>query len=340
MLIIVHVDDFLCSGTEEDCMWLYDSLHKKYDLKSALLRPGSTEEGRYLNRRIRWVGNEIEIEGDDKHTKVLLDEWGMSQCKGVDTPISKGVIEEINTGEQLNEAEARKARRAIARINFMAQDRADLAVVSRVLSQGMATPHAGICGGIKRVIRYLKQNPRCILRISIDRCRNIEAWTDSDWADDVVSRRSCSGGFVMWLGVVLAFWSKLQSNVALSSGEAELNAAVKAMSETIGVYNLVKELLGVECPITLCTDASACKGIVLRQGSGRIKHLDVKTLWVQGAVESFGVKVSKISREINPADIMTHGVSRAELARHLEAVGYSLAGWPQQCSHVPPSSAV
>jgi hypothetical protein len=145
----------------------------------------------------------------------------------------------------------------------------------------------------------------------------------------------------MWLGVVLACWSKLQSNVALSSGEAELNAAVKAMSEGIGVFNLIKELIGEVCAMTLCTDASACKGIVLRQGSGRIKHLDVKTLWVQGAVESFGVSVRKVPREANPADMMTHGVSRTELVRHLEAVGYSLSGWPQPSSNdVPPSSAI
>ena len=332
MLVIVHVDDFLCSGTEADCKWLYDALRKKYDLKSTILYPNTQEEGRYLNRRIRWVGTEIEIEGDEKHAKLLIDEWGMSQCKGVDTPLSRNTIEEINTGEALDENEARKVRRAIARINFMAQDRSDIAVASRVLSQGMATPHEGIQGGIKRVIRYLKQNPRCILRIAVDSCRGIDIWTDSDWADDVVSRRSCSGGFVLWLGVVLAFWSKLQSNVALSSGEAELNAAVKAMSEAIGIFNLVKELLGIECAMTLCTDASACKGIVLRQGSGRIKHLDVKTLWVQGAIESFGVSVRKVPREGNPADMMTHGVSRAEMERHLEAVGYSLSGWPQPCS--------
>ena len=35
-------------------------------------------------------------------------------------------------------------------------------------------------------------------------------------------------------GHLITHWSKLQSNVALSSGEAELNAAVKAIAEAIG----------------------------------------------------------------------------------------------------------
>ena len=325
MVIIVHVDDFLCSGTENDCKWLYDSLKAKYDLKHTLLHPNSNEEARYLNRRVRWVGLEIEIEGDDKHAKVLQDEWGLAQCKPVDTPITKSQIEEMNTGEPLKEEDARKARRAIARVNYMAQDRPDLAVASRILSQGMAAPHEGIQGGIKRVIRYLKRCPRCVLRISVDIERSLELPTDSDWAGDTASRRSCSGGFVLWHGVPLTGWSKLQSNVALSSGEAELNGAVKAMSEGIGALHLISELVGEQCRISLCTDASACKGIVLRQGSGKIKHLDVKSLWIQGAVEAYGVEVQKVPRETNPADLMTHSVSRSEMEKHLSSIGYYLA---------------
>ena len=325
MIVIVHVDDFMCSGTEMDCKWLYDSLRAQYDLKHTLLHPGSSEEARYLNRRVRWVGQEIEIEGDDKHVKVLQDEWGMAQCKPMDTPITKSQIEEINTGEPLNDEDARKVRRAIARINYMSQDRPDLAVVSRVLSQGMSAPHEGIRGGIKRAIRYLKKCPRCVLRVSVDPERSLELLTDSDWAGDASSRRSCSGGFVLWHGVPLTCWSKLQSNVALSSGEAELNGAVKAMSEGLGALHLIGELVGEECRMALCTDASACKGIVLRQGSGRIKHLDVKSLWIQGAVESHGVAVQKIAREANPADMMTHAVSRREMEQHLQSVGYYIA---------------
>jgi hypothetical protein len=81
MVVIVHVDDVLCSGTAKNCEWLYNSLRHKYDLKSSVLHPGSNDEGRYLNRRIRWVGAEIELEGDDKHAKVLLHGWVMPQSK-------------------------------------------------------------------------------------------------------------------------------------------------------------------------------------------------------------------------------------------------------------------
>jgi hypothetical protein len=50
MVVIVHMDDVLCSGAAKDCEWLYTSLIAKYDLKCSLLHPGSRDEGRYLNR--------------------------------------------------------------------------------------------------------------------------------------------------------------------------------------------------------------------------------------------------------------------------------------------------
>ena len=71
-------------------------------------------------------------------------------------------------------------------------------------------------------------------------------------------------------------WSKMQSNVALSSAEAELNATVKGLSELIGLCNLVRETQKVEPHLSLHTDASACKGMLLRHGTGKVKHLSVK----------------------------------------------------------------
>ena len=64
-----------------------------------------------------------------------MQEWAMQQCKDVDTPMTKAGEESINTGDELNEDEARRARRAIARMNYMSEDRHDLSVAARVMSQ-------------------------------------------------------------------------------------------------------------------------------------------------------------------------------------------------------------
>ena len=92
-------------------------------------------------------------------------------------------------------------------------------------------------------------------------------------------------------GVTIGHWSKTQHNMTLSSGEAELNASVKALSETIGLKLLMEETLNASrvVPVSLHVDASACKDMLLRHGSGRVKHLATNQLWAQGAIEAYSV---------------------------------------------------
>ena len=131
-------------------------------------------------------------------------------------------------------------------------------------------------------MRYLKKYPVMAALVpwgvSEDEC-DLVAWTDSDWAGDVNARRLTSGGLITYRGTVLMHWSKMQANVALSSAEAELNATVKGLSELIGLNNLISDTMHVKPTMTLCTDASACRGMILRHWTGKVKHLSVKQLW-------------------------------------------------------------
>ena len=125
-------------------------------------------------------------------------------------------------------------------------------------------------------------------------------------------------------GTTIHHWSKTQSNIALSSGEAELNAAVKGVSEGIGVYELMREILNHELELKLFVDASACRGILLRQGAGKVKHLTTKQLWVQGAIQSYGISVLKVDRSVNAADALTHPLAEALMNGALSAMSVEL----------------
>ena len=83
----------------------------------------------------------------------------------------------------------------------------------------------------------------------------IVIWTDSDYAGCTKTRKSTSGGVVMFGGHCLKTWSSTQDVVALSSGEAEYYALVKAVSQGIGMKNLLQDL-GVDVEIAVRTDAS------------------------------------------------------------------------------------
>ena len=126
----------------------------------------------------------------------------------------------------------------------------------------------------------------------------------------------------MLANVPVTFWSKSQSNIALSSGEAELNSSVKAISEALGVINLWDELFGKRLDSVVCVDSSACRGMLLRTGTGRVKHLSTKQLWVQAAIETFPMSIQKVPRSENCADMLTHPLCEKETERQLRSLGF------------------
>ena len=62
----------------------------------------------------------------------------------------------------------------------------------------------------------------------------------------------------------------------------------------------------------------------MRKGAGKIKHLEVRQLWCQHAVEKYGIEVVKIPRKLNLADSLTHGISKKDQALFHDAIGISV----------------
>ena len=325
--VIVHVDDFLASGQAPELAWFEAGLKKAFSIKTVELGggPQCVQEAKFLNRSLRWTPDGLEIEGDQKHAEILIKEWGLENAKAVSTPGAKaGKLEDLQQdGErpEMAAADATKFRRGVARVVYLAQDRMDLGFASKELAKRMARPRIGDEMGLKRVIRYLLGRPRCVYRYNWQPVPEaLKIFTDSDWAGDVESRKSTSGGVVMIGDHLIGHWSRTQATIALSSGEAELNASVKGASEGLGLRQLAQEV-GYALVFHLLGDSSAAKGIMLRTGAGAIKHLCTKQLWIQERVMSREIVPFKIKRDINMADTCTHHWGQLEAGSLFAAAG-------------------
>ena len=74
-----------------------------------------------------------------------------------------------------------------------------------------------------------------------------------------------------------------------------------------GLISLAKELgfLDLVNVVRLGTDSTAAKSFVSRQGFGKMKHIEIRDMWLQKEVRDGKVEVSKIRGDENPADLMT-----------------------------------
>ena len=276
-------------------------------MKRSLIGPGHQDSDVFLGRTIRWTDVGLEWEANTKHVKMLLDHHKMTTCKPMTTPVTMEQVslDDTQSGEPLGWTEARQFRGSVARINYLAQDRPDLSLAACVLSTRMANPRRGDEVVLKRVLRYLRGRS-CVAMVYHWQapCDELVLMTDSDWATCHRTRRSKSGGVLLRGRHVIQFWCKMQDRIALSSAEAELKAVCKGYAELIHMRNIIEFLCGTGPKLVSNTDASACKGIMLRQGSGPVKHLSIRQLWVQEAVHEYNIDVRKLNRAENLADFL------------------------------------
>ncbi len=103
---------------------------------------------------------------------------------------------------------------------------------------------------IMRIGQYLCDNPDSGIIYNIDRTKGLEVYADADFAggwsiadsenaDCVLSR---TGLVVCYANCPVIWCSKLQTEIALSTAEAEYIAMSHALRETIPIQNLIKEI--------------------------------------------------------------------------------------------------
>ncbi len=97
-------------------------------------------------------------------------------------------------------------------------------------------------------------------------------------------------------GALVKSWSDRQATVAVSLAEAELYAASKTTAELMGIVLIMADLAALEffAATEAFTDSRAARAIASRRGRGRTRHLEVKEIWMQVAVEAKTVKIHKI----------------------------------------------
>jgi len=285
---------------------------------------GELRELRVLSRVIRWTPSGLKYEADPRHAEIIVrGVVGAERAVGSPGTHSKD-FEENYDDRELPEPTARLFRSFAARANYLALDRPDISQATKELCRRMSAPRAGDLHALSRVARYLAGAGRVVYEYPWQRCPVLRAYTDSDFAGCVATRRSTSGGAVLLGGHLLKHWASTQKKITLSSGEAELGAVVRGFSEVLGIQSVARDL-GAELSPEVHADSSAAIGICQRSGIGKVRHLAVAQLWAQDLVRSRACRLYKVLGTENPADLLTKPLARAEIDGHLARLGLSRA---------------
>ena len=111
---------------------------------------------------------------------------------------------------------------------------------------------------------------------------------------------------------IISWRSKKQSNVALSTMEAEYSALCLATQNTIWLQHLIAELglITSQEPVIYCDNQAAIKLSKNDMITNRAKHIEIKMHFIRNQVKFKKIQLKYINTENNIADIFTKNVTR------------------------------
>ena len=240
------------------------------------------KEDRILNRAIKLTTEGWELEADQRHVDIMIEQMNLKNANGVSAPCEEEKSWELKDNrEMLPDGDARRYREWAARANYLAQDRMDIQYATKEVCRGMCNPTKGDAKKLRRLTRYLITHPRAIIQYPWQADTDeLRTDSDSDFAECRRTAKSTSGGVIMLGRHLIKSWSSTQKTIALSSGEAELTAVVKSSSESIGITQLAHDW-GLNLEGEIYVDSTAALGVVARKGAGKLRHVRVGQLCIQ-----------------------------------------------------------
>ena len=204
----------------------------------------------------------------------------------------------------------------------MAQDLPHLLFAVGKASRFMKTPIVGSWRRVKRIGRFLLGARRVVQVMRGDGNFKIEVYAHSDWAGDAVHRKSVTSVHVYWNRVLVRATSNTQRTCALSSGEAEFSALVRATSTAFGMVSVCRGLGLDPVAPSVFTDSAAAKGLACRRGVGTIRHLSTALLWIQAAGADNKVAFLTVRGDVNRADLGTKPLAGPKMWELVTSAGF------------------
>ena len=289
----------------------------------------------------------------------VLAATNMTNCNGCDTPATSDPLHVDTDGEIFDETWRYDS--IIGMLMYLASNtRPDIAYAVHQAARFTHNPRRSHANGIKRILRYLKKTHKEGLIMQPTSDMRVDCYVDADFAglfsvedkQDPISVKSRTGYVIMYRGAPLHWVSKMQTQIALSTMEAEYIALSQSMRDLIPIREVLKEIMEfvfereptityhshakafVDTDVgtmkhsipqsTVYEDNEAClKFARMPKLTPRTKHIGVPYHWFRSQVERLEIRIEPIDTSKQLGDQFTKGLT-VDLFRLSRKV---LMGW-------------
>jgi phage anti-repressor protein len=251
----------------------------------------------FLGMQVKQTSEGIFI-SQAKYAKDLVKMFCLDGKSHARTPLSTNVKSSADlTSKQVDPT---LYRSMIGSLLYLAARRLDIAFSVGVCARFQANPKESHLTAVKRIIRYVNAT------VNYGICFSRETNLDADWAGNADDRKSNSGG-CFYVGTNLVAWmSRKQASISLSTEEAEYIAAENCCTQLLWMkkllcdYGFTQDTMVIHCDNTSAINIS--KNLVQHS---RTKHIDIWHHFIRDLVKSREVALMFIPTENQLANILT-----------------------------------
>lgn len=299
LIINVYVDDLIYTGDDELMMSEFkSSMQKEFDMTD-------------LGKMRFFLGIEV-LQGSEgiyicqrKYAMEVLRHFGLEDSNSVCNPIVPGYkMCKDEGGVKVNET---YFKQMVGSLMYITSTRPDMMFFVSLISRFMSRPTELHFQAAKRALRYLRGTVNYGILYKKGGVEELVAFTDSDYAGDVEDRKSTSGYAFLMNGSAVAWSSKKQPIVTLSTTEAECVAAAGCACQAVWMRRILKELGYTQegCTTVMCDNSSAIKLSKNPVMHGRSKHIDVRFHFLRDLTRDGAIEMVQCGTRDQIADLLT-----------------------------------
>ncbi|XP_071719071.1 secreted RxLR effector protein 161-like [Rutidosis leptorrhynchoides] len=180
------------------------------------------------------------LHGELKEKVYMEAPPGMTDCKPVDTPMIPN--QKLYMDDETGLADKGQYQRMVGKLIYLVHTRPDIAHAVGVVSQFMQQPHVHHMEAVIRIIRYLKKTADHGVIFKRNEDLRTQIYTDASWAGEKGDRKSTSEFFTLVGGNLVAWRSKKQKVVSLSSADSEFRGIEKGVVEALWIKKLLTKI--------------------------------------------------------------------------------------------------
>jgi hypothetical protein len=304
LVVLVYVDDIIFGCTNDPSVqWFSNSMQTEFEMSMI------GELSYFLGLRINQSSAGIFI-SQEKYLKEMLKRFQMEDSSPVSTPMVVGC--KLSKDDISPDVDQRTYRSMIGSLLYITTSRPDIMQVVGMVGRYQSAPKQSHLAVVKRIFKYLKGTMTYGLWYPRNQNFQLTAYSDVDWENCLDERKSTSGG-AFFLGDSLVAWlSKKQGSISLSTTEAEYIVVATCCTQILWMIQTLADLKVTYTDpfhFTVITPVPLVSPRILFSIQ-RLKHIPIKYHFLKEQVTNRVVQLNYIPSTEQIADIFTKPLAK------------------------------